>query len=280
MTKASDPNKTANTPAGAWSRAVIITVFFVLVNVLAGYIAIELNYPSLYNVRASFSEYAIPLPFNWAFVHLASMLVYGLPLCLMHEWQPKTVAYCRIIFGCSFLLYFLELDGKNPFILFLKIDAISALAFSLLLVPPNRADNPGLVATLKILGYGGLLVLAAVLYWAQQHRAPTVSTRHYVDDMFKLESIVVYNDFRKTMLFYVEINKQLPADKACESGQILASDLLRDYPFDETYDKKIILTLYPQAATTKESTNEVGEISLRDQHKDEGGRFFCYVRLD
>ena len=47
-------------------RALVFILFLICVNLIAGFLAVKLHYPSLYNVHASFSEYAVPLPFHWA----------------------------------------------------------------------------------------------------------------------------------------------------------------------------------------------------------------------
>lgn len=46
-----------------WLRMLIFCLFLTTSSLLAGYVAIELQFPSLYNVNARFAEYAIPFPF-------------------------------------------------------------------------------------------------------------------------------------------------------------------------------------------------------------------------
>ena len=72
-----------------WFRILIFVTFLLSVNLLAGYVALKMGYPSLYNVRASFAEYAVPLPFYWGFAHLPSMLIYGIPLLVFPSLQVK-----------------------------------------------------------------------------------------------------------------------------------------------------------------------------------------------
>ncbi len=260
-----------------WFRIVSFLLFLILVNLLAGYIATTFNYPSLFNATASFFEYAAPIPFTWAFVHLFSMLVYGLPLLFLTTWPTKHVTYFRLFCGITFLLYCLELDNKIPFLLFFKIDALAALLFSLVLAPPTRAKNPILVPTIKAVSIVIGLGLTYITYDAVIHRTPTITNTQYNGGVFLLRSITVNNDFRKNMRFHVEITRKMSSKDACTSAQKLATGLLQDYPFDKNFEKRIIVSHYPEQGLKQFYSPEIGEISLQEKDKEATGEFSCYI---
>lgn len=143
-----DARPTIEAPPGVSNcrRVGVLLLFFVSVSLLAGYVAITLGYPSLYNVKPGFAEYALPRLFCWGMLHIPSMLLYGVPLALLPEMRSKHVAWFRAFCAASFVLLLLELDRKIPFLLFPKIDASLALLFSLVVCPPNGKDSPALVA--------------------------------------------------------------------------------------------------------------------------------------
>lgn len=273
-----DTSKKVEQPIPLWLRIIYFSFFLISVNLLAGYVAIRLDYPSLFNVNASFWEYAIPLPFGWGMAHLPSMFIYGIPLLFLRKQQKKYTRNFRIICVCSFLILLLELDNKNPFLLYPKIDALVAFVFSLLVIPPNRKDNPVLIPVLKLTALSGIILLSLFLYSTWEHQVPKISNTRYADGIFELKSITVNNDFRKNMEFRVDMKKYLAGDQACSSAQTLASEILQDYPFDDNYEKTISIRFNPTAHQSSFESYELGEISLNSAHKDKKGRFSCYLK--
>ncbi len=260
-----------------WFRIISFLLFLIIVSLLAGYIATAFNYPSLFNATPSFFEYAVPLPFTWAFVHIFSMLVYGIPLLLLAMWPAKYIGYFRLFCGVTFALYLFELDNKIPFVLFFKIDAVMALLFSFFLAPPNRKNNPVLVLILKVASGIIGLVMAYFIYDAIIHRTPAIKNTTYSNGDFLLRSITVNNDFRQNMRFHVDVTRTMNSDDACTSAQQLANGLLNDYPFDKSFEKRIIVSYYPEEGLKEFHSAEIGEISLQDEDKDSSGNFSCYI---
>ncbi len=258
-----------------WFGVLVFIVFIISTCLLAGYVAVEFRYPSLFNVEPSFAEYAIPYIFSWALIHLPSMAIYGSPLLFLPRIHEKYTKYFRIFCICSFLLLLLELDAKIPFLLFPKIDAVVALLLSFFVLPPSKKDNPLTVALLKGLALLSFLIAAFFAYSFWSHQTPVITKTEYGD--FELKSITVNNDFRKEMFYDVDIKARHPEEGLCELGQKLAQDLLKDYPFDRAYAKKIKVSFRPDAGVNLEPY-ELGEISLMDKHKERDGRFSCYLR--
>lgn len=261
-----------------WFRAFVFLIFLLSVSLLAGYIAIKLRYPSLYNVTASFSEYAIPLPFNWGMLHIPSMIIYGIPLLVLPVLQDKYTQYFRVFCICSFLLLLLELDNKVPFLLFPKVDALAALIFSLVVVPLSSKNNPALVAAFKLLTFLAILILGFFAYSFWKHQIPTITTTQYEGGVFELKSIDIKTDFHKEMVFNIDLKERVAEDQVCTRAQPMANSVLQDYPFDSSYKKVIKVTFNPTFSESQDDPYEMGEISLNDAHKEKDGRFACYVK--
>ena len=258
-----------------WFRVLVFIIFIVSVCLLAGYIAVKFRYPSLFNAEPSFAEYAIPHLFSWAFIHLPSMAIYGFPLLFLPKIHRKYTRYFRIFCICSFLLLLLELDEKIPFLLFPKIDALVALTLSFFVLPPNQKDNPLTVSILKGLAFLSFLIFTFFAYSFWSHQTPVITETEY--GAFELKSITVNDDFRKEMFYEVDIKERLPEEELCVLAQKMAHGLLEDYPFDSAYAKTVQVTFRPDEGVNLESY-DLGEISLRDKHKERDGSFGCYLR--
>ncbi len=263
-----------STSSSLWFRCLLFLVFLISVNVLAGYIALTLNYPSLWNVTASFWEYAVPLPFGWGLAHIPSMLLCGIPLLLLSNWQERYIRYFRVTCMGGFLMLLVVLGKKVPFILFPCVDALVALILSFVIVPPARRYTPILASVFALL----ILVLGSFTYSAWRHQTPEITRVVYVDGAFTLKSITVNSDFRKEMIFDVDLNTRLLEDQLCAFAQVLADSLLQDYPFDNSYSKKITVNFNPLSESVGFGVYGLGELSLDDAHKEQDGQFACYMK--
>ena len=275
-----DARPTIEAPPGVSNRRRfgILLLFFVSVSLLAGYVAITLGYPSLYNVKPGFAEYALPWPFCWGMLHIPSMLLYGVPLALLPEMRSKQVAWYRAFCAVSFVLLLLELDRKIPFLLFPKIDAMLALLFSLAVCPPNRKDSPALVVSIKIGAALALGVLGWFAWSAWTHRTPTLAATGYGDGVFELTSITVDRGYRKRLTFEVDLLKPLAEERLCRQAQALAAGVLADYPFDETYRKEIVVSFDSPAGTSAPARYPLGMLSLNAGDRSDEGMFPCYLK--
>lgn len=120
-------------------------LFLLAVNGTAGILAVEFRYPSLWGNREVFGEYAYPLPFNWAFAHLATMIPLACTTWLSWGWPPDRLRRYRtvLLVGLigSVVLDFVYGGGRwhrIPFVLFAVVDFGWALALSLLLTAWTR----------------------------------------------------------------------------------------------------------------------------------------------
>lgn len=270
-------SETSSQASIGW-RLLILLLFLVAVNLLAGIAATSMGYPSLYNVKPSFAEYAVPLPFAWGFLHIPSMLIFGILLALLPGMQKKFVGYFRLFCALSFILLLLVADKKIPFLLYPKIDALTAFVFSLFIVPPNRVDNPKLVAAITISLALGILAIGYFGFYHWMHRTPELGNTRYADGVFELKSISVANDYRKRMDLAVDLKTQISEEEVCEAAQTLARELLRDYPFDDAYTKEVAVTFHPLPEQTDLAPYELGVISLNDNAREKDGRYSCYMK--
>jgi hypothetical protein len=263
-----------------WPRLAAFLFFLLGVNLLSGYIALALGYPSLWNVAPSFSEYALPLPFTWALMHWPSMLLYGIPLLYLTRERQRVTTYYRLFCVISFCLLLVQLDERIPFLLFPKVDAAIGLILSLVLVPPNRVANPVLFPMVCVAVLAALLAAIFTGFSLWRHRTPQLTTTNYAGGIFRLTAIEVDKTFRE-MRMMVELRKQLEVKEACELGQQMALKLLQDYPFDPVYARRIEVRFNPAGSDLHESADlsyPLGEISLNKADRDADGSFPCYLR--
>jgi len=261
-----------------WIRVLTFIAFVIVVNLLAGYTAIYFNYPSLWGGNLAFSEYAFPVPLTWALSHWPSMLIFGIPLLFPSITQAKAVYRYRLVCAVTFLLCLLELDAKIPFVLFPKVDALTAFVFSLIIAPPNRQQNPALAPAVWASSIMIVLLLIYTGYSAWQHRTPTIRSSHLVGGLFELQSIEVDDGYRKELIFTVDLKDGQSREQTCESAQKMATELLREYPFDNDYHKVVYLIFKPRDAGTDFSPYSLGEVSLNSRDKDSNGQFACYIK--
>lgn len=263
-----------------WSKLLIFSLFLLAVNLLAGFVAVWLNYPSLFNTQVSFSEYAIPLPFTWALAHWPSILIYGIPLLYLTKNKGKFLFYYRLFCAVSFALLLLQITEKIPFVLFPAVDAFTGLTLSLAIVPPNRESNPALFPSICFVGFVIFGAAGYITYDYMRHRTPELSTRLYSNGSFELVSIDIYKNLHE-MRITVELKERLSTEDACSAGQELAANILNDYPFDSSYNKYVEVWLNPSSQDLDENNGSpypLGEISLNEVHKDSSGLFPCSLR--
>jgi len=261
-----------------WLRVLTFVSFILIVNLSAGYIAIKFDYTSLWGGDLAFSEYALPVPLTWASAHWPSMLLFSIPLLLPSIQGKKSIKLYRNLSLAVFALTLLELDAKIPFLLFPRIDGLTAFVFSLIIAPPNRRDNPLLTVIILVLLAAATLITLYYGFSAWQHRTPKISMTRFAEGVFTLSNITVNSDYRHEMLFTVELKEKLPEEQACSRAQIMASELLREYPFDEAYQKTVFVVLSPHGADQTFIPYPLGEVSLNNQDKDAAGMFACYLK--
>lgn len=259
-----------------WMKISVITAFIVIVNGMSGYLAIQFRFPSLWNVQADFSEYAFPVNFNWALAHWPTMAGFAACLWFVDSWSNGTIKRFRWLLVLCFLLTLFTLPQKIPFTLFPMVDAFFALLFSFILSPVNKTTQPILFRTLWGGGLAGLLAVGYAGYMTFIHTVPQIQNTEYVEKKFHLHSIELQNNYKKELSFVVDIHQSVTEAETCNLGQLLAKQLLIDYPFDENFSK--LITLRKQIAPASQ-IKEVGEISLDNEHKQQNGEFACYVKF-
>lgn len=257
----------------------VFSLFFICVNLLSGILAVTFNYPSLFNVNASFGEYAFPVPFTWALAHWPSIFIYGIPLLHLRKKADKFTLGYRLFCAVSFGLLLLKFDEKIPFVLFVTVDAITGLILSLGLVPPNRKDNPVLFPITVFSAVVACSVMSFVSYSYWQHRTPALRTTVYANGVYELTAINIRKELHE-MRVSMDLKERLDVGNACEIGQQVAEDFLQDYPFDSSYNRLIEVWFNPVGLVVPENNDlpyPLGEISLNDVDKSEDGSLPCYL---
>lgn len=124
-------------------RLGLVVLFFLTVNLGSGLLAVEFRYPSLWGNREVFHEYAYPAPYNWAIVHILSMvplayLVYQLP-----DLTPNRVRFWQVLSLVALvILFFIEVKlpygrlRNIPFALFFIVDVVTLIVITCLFNPP------------------------------------------------------------------------------------------------------------------------------------------------
>lgn len=127
------------------ARLLLAALFLLLVNLLSGLLAVELRYPSLWGGSDVFHEYAYPALYNWALLHLPSMLLLALLVFRLPTFTLSQVRRCQLLLLLGLVvLFFVEVKlpyGRLrhiPFALFLIVDVLLVLLFSLLFYPPVK----------------------------------------------------------------------------------------------------------------------------------------------
>jgi len=259
-----------------WLRSLVFLMFVISACLLSGYIAVELRYPSLWGTTDVFTEYALPIGLTWGLVHWPSMLILGISLVTLPKWSTQKVRGFRTVCGVIFLLLLLELDNKIPFLLYPKVDLVLALMGSLVLVPPNRNDNPILTPVILI---ASLLLAVGAGYWGVlhwQHQPPQIIQQELQGGLFRLQGIHVDNDYRKEMMFEVDLKKSLSESETCTYAKGLAETLFHDYPFDNDYRKEIVITLNPSTVVADFKPYELGVVAV--EMMEDAAKFHCYVK--
>ncbi len=195
------------------------------------------------------------------------MLIFGIPLLTLAATGSQNLKKFRIFCIAVFLLTLIELDAKIPFLLFPKVDSVSALFFSYVVAPPNKTDSPKSVYALQLL-FGlaaATLIYSAFSSW--QHRTPSIKTATLANGQFVLESIEVSSDYKREMIFRIELAKIIPDDRVCNLGKQVSENLFRDYPYDDKYLKRVHIRF---------ETHEIAVLELPNKPIPGKREIYCY----
>jgi len=126
------------------AKLLLLLTFAISVNLLAGYIAVWLRFPTLWGGGQIFMEYVLPIHMTWAFAHWPSLILISIVLSLLPNWDSKQIERFRIICVCLFLILLYGISEKIPFALFPAVDLLVVFFFSIIIFPPSYKENPKL----------------------------------------------------------------------------------------------------------------------------------------
>lgn len=224
-------------------KILLVVIFIISVNLLSGYIAVWLRFPSLWGTSKIFFEYAFPLNLNWGLAHIPSFLLLSIPLFLLPGWNQGQIQRFRISCVCLFLLLLYGVMEKVPFALYPAVDLFVAFFFSLIIVPPNYKENPKLTIALLVLLSIVILTSLIIGFSKWQHRTPTIKETNLMGGLFILLNIDAGNNYRTELTFTVELTKFIDQKTVCDTASEMGEQLFKRYPFDNDY-KKIIKVLF------------------------------------
>ena len=260
----------SKTPA----KILLLVVFIISVNLLSGYVAVWLRFPSLWGTSNIFFEYAFPLNLTWGFAHIPSFVLISIPLFLLSSWNQTQIQRFRIICVGLFLLLLYGVMEKVPFALYPAVDLFVAFFFSLIIVPPNYKENPKLTITLCALLILVILSSLTIGFSKWQHRTPTIKEANIMGGIFTLKNIDAGNSYRTELTFTVELTKYIDQETVCDTASQMGELLFNSYPFDNDY-KKIIHVIYNPIQDSA-SSYKLGEVA---QYEDDGEiHIGCYLK--
>jgi len=257
------------------AKFLLFLSYFISVNLLAGYCAVWLRYPSLWGGGNVFLEYGMPIGI-WGLSHWPSLILTSIPLLLVPHWNTKQIKRFRTICVGLILVLLYGVIEQIPFALFPAVDLFSAFFFSLIIAPPNYKENPVLTVTMAILLLISSFTGIYYLYAKWQHRTPIIKESVLMNGLYNLKTINVDNGYRKEMLFTTELTQYISPDSVCDSASEMGQLLFNTYPFDENYNKTVEIIFNPAQNENNLSPYSLGEVA---QYEEDGETHIaCYLR--
>ena len=257
------------------AKFLLFISYFISVNLLAGYCAVWLRYPSLWGGGNVFYEYGMPIGI-WGLSHWPSLILISIPLLLIPHWNTKQINRFRAICISLFLILLYGVIEQIPFALFPAIDLLTAFFFSFVIAPPTYKENPKL--TISMIIFLSLCILTGVyyLYSKWQHQTPIIKNTVLMNGLYKLKNIQVDNGYRKELLFTTELTQYIEPDKVCDSALEMGELLINTYAFDNKYNKVVEVVFNPKE---KENNFKAYTLGLIEQYKeDDELKLGCYLK--
>ena len=257
------------------AKLLLFIAYFISVNLVAGYCAVWLRYPSLWGGGNVFLEYGTPIGI-WGLSHWPSLLLISIPLLLVPHWNTKQIRRSRIMCVGLILVLLYGVIEQIPFALFPTVDLFIALFFSLIIAPPNYKENPVLTIAMAILLSISSLTGVYYLYAKWQHRTPIIKESVLMNGLYKLKAIQVDNGYRKEMVFTTELTQYIEPDSVCDSASEMGQLLFNTYPFDVSYNKTVDIIFNPLRNENNLSAYPLGEVA---QYEEDGETHIaCYLK--
>ena len=258
------------------AKIFLLVVYIISVNLLAGYIAVWLRFPSLWGGGNIFQEYAMPFGMTYAMSHWPSIILVGIPLLLLPGWNANQIRRFRLICFVLFLILIYGVFETVPFALFPAVDLFVAFFFSIIIVPPTYKEDPLLTIFMILLLSISVLTGMYVLYSKWQHQTPEIKETELMGGVFSLEAISVDNGYKKEMIFTIELKQHVPQDDVCRIATEMGEEIFDTYPFDETYHKIIKIIFNPEQAEGNFQNYTLGEV---EQYEEDGQLHLgCYLK--
>lgn len=258
-------------------KLLLALVYFTSINLLAGFAATWLKFPSLWGNSQVFDEYAIPILMTWGTAHWPSLLLVGIPLLNIYRWSALSIRRFRLACVVVFLLLMYGVKERFPFALFPAVDVFVAFFFSLVIVPFSYKENPVLTVFIAILIAVSSVTGASILYSQWKHRVPAIQQAELMGGLFRLESIAVNPNYRQ-LLFTVELTRYIEQSTACATATELGKAIFEAYEYDREYTKIIKITFNPEPGKSGSLPYPLGEVG-QYRNQDNGEIYVeCYIQ--
>jgi hypothetical protein len=257
------------------TKLLLIIIFLISVNLLAGYVAVWLKFPSLWGNSQIFLDYAMPFGLTWALAHWPSIILTIIPLLLLPHWNEQQLQLFRLICLSLFFILLYGVHEKIPFALFPAVDFLVAFFFSLIIVPPTYKHNPKLVIGISIFLSFALLSGTYCMYSKWQHRTPEIKESNLMNGLFVLKVINVNSNY-KELTFEVELTQMISQENICDTATEMSEALFESYPFDANYKKTTQIIFNPIHPDKNLSPYPLGELN---QFEEDGQvHIGCYLK--
>ena len=149
----------------------LLILWIVLACAGAGIFAFMTRAPSLWGGGSGVMEYMLPLPLTWGMLHWPGLLVFSVLLAVAYNAPGRWLGLMRltcvgVLLGAVVALTLIEALRGFPLLVFVCVDAFTALVVSTLIaMPPNTPRHlwSPRVRTAVVLGPALLVVAALVL---------------------------------------------------------------------------------------------------------------------
>ncbi len=255
-------------------KILLLLIYFISVNLLAGYAAVLMKFPSLWGNSKVFGEYAIPIFMTWGMAHWPSLIVIGISLFFVSGWNAIQIQRFRVICLSLLLVLIYGVIEKIPFVLFPAVDLLVGFFFSLIIVPPSYKENPKLTISLLIFLSVVLISSSYYLYSKWQHRTPEIKESNLMNGLFELKKVEVNKNY-KELIFTIELTQFISQNDVCRIATEMSNTLFKKYSFDKQY-KRIVQIIFNQ--NQSESIVTPYHLGLLEQYKENGEmQVGCYL---
>jgi len=246
---------------------------------MAGLLAVEFRYPSLWGNSDIFPEYAYPLPYGWALAHWISMSPLTFWVFRMPTWDTHTLMRSRwillAIVTAAVLFEFIYGNGRwhrIPFVLFVLVDSAIALIIAMIIKPPRKL--------MAGLGISGALLLIfwtvgtpLIAAWKQNKNVAALATLNSkYESLRAMPTESLGDDARVIMEVQLDVAGTLDKEALCYEALKLFEGTMELFPSEKRANPWI--QFVARSKRSPDTLTSIGEARYTDR-----GRWQCDIEL-